>query len=137
VQLTRVVAAVEAVQASLDVQCHPHTAWIPRRSCRSNQSSRFIDFFARTLLTLLGEILSDFDEVHALLSSVDLLDERLQITRAEHVDDTRSLLIFGKKSSSLVELDLFDGDLNFPRNSKVVTNLKSKTTCWRTIERFD
>jgi hypothetical protein len=43
---------------------------------------------------------------------------------------------FSEKSSSLVELDLFDGDSNFPRSSKVVTNLKSKTTCGRMMEGF-
>lgn len=70
---------------------------------------QFIDFFL-TFLTLLGKGLSDFNEVHALLSSIDLLDERLQITSAEHVDDdTKNLLIFGK----LVVLDLFMGDFNF------------------------
>lgn len=39
--------------------------------------------------TLLGEVLSDFDQVYALLSAIDLFNKRLQVAGAEHSDDTR------------------------------------------------
>jgi hypothetical protein len=63
------------------------------------------------LQTLL-EILSDFHQIHALLSRIDLLDERLQVTGAEHFDDNRNLLIFWKFVALgmycwCVELDLW------------------------------
>jgi hypothetical protein len=48
--------------------------------------------------TLLSEILSNFHQVHTLLSRIDLLEEGLQVTGAEHADDTWNLLIFGNLS---------------------------------------
>lgn len=37
-------------------------------------------------ITLLGKVLSDFHQVHALLTTIDFVDERLQVTSTEHCD---------------------------------------------------
>lgn len=43
--------------------------------------------------TLLRKVLSNFDQIHALLTSIDLLNECKQVTSAEHLDDTRLQMI--------------------------------------------
>lgn len=52
------------------------------------QLSIFLCFNVPSIkITLLGKVLSDFHQVHALLTTIDLIDERLQVTSAEHCDD--------------------------------------------------
>lgn len=50
-------------------------------------SLRLLILLIRTaclLLTLLSELLSNFDQVDTLRSALDLIDERLQVIRADH-----------------------------------------------------
>lgn len=49
-------------------------------------SLRLLILLIRTacLLTLLSELLSNFDQIDTLRSALDLIDERLQVIRADH-----------------------------------------------------
>lgn len=44
----------------------------------------FIDSHSVSTLTLLSELLSNFDQIDTLRSALDLIDERLQVIRADH-----------------------------------------------------
>jgi hypothetical protein len=55
-----------------------------------------ISSFARSIPTLLRKSLSNFHQIHALLPSIDFFDERLQVTGAEHFDDTLDSMIWGE-----------------------------------------
>ena len=62
-----------------------------KKSANYYQNIDFSDFCI--VRTLLSKVLSDFHQIYALLSTIDLLDQCLQITGAEHGNQTCLLLI--------------------------------------------